>query len=741
VGDASDNCATLPNVNQTDSDGDSLGDACDNCPYLSNGLNEDSESGLLSSGLSSSADIDGGILSVVQKDSDADGVGDACDNCPYLPNGSQENTDNDFLGDICDNCPSISNPAQEDVDGDFIGDICDNCVYTRNADQKDLDGDMVGDDCDNCYTVSNLDQNDSDGDSIGNACDNCPSLSNRNQKDSDRDLVGDDCDNCPTICNENQTDSDGDLLGDFCDNCPNLPNVDQENLDDDLLGNACDNCPTIFNPRQKDTDGDGVGDLCDNCPRRSNSEQSDIDRDMKGDACDLCPGTINNTLIDKDEDLVEDVFDTDEDGDADARQDEFDNCPDIPNSDQTDTDGDGVGDLCDDDPDSDGLTGITDNCPLVENEGQEDSDGDGIGDACQGDRDGDGIADHEDARPLDRSIASTKITQNFDLSQEVKFRYRPENQFRTPLWDRQGTVARQLHNADGSALIGCDYFGNLDFEGKVQFDPIKDDDFAGFIFAYQNNTHFYLVDWKNSTRDLESTAGVNIKKVQSKIPIARGRQLNDALRDPTAARGRLVHQLWHDPENRAWVGGKSYTWKLKHRPAKGLINVQICCDENGEQIESGDIYDSDYQGGRLGVYVLSEMIVTFSDVKYSSPFNVDYALQFDGTSGYIDVPIGAQLNESTSFTLAAWVKVATDSGIEPIICSHDENRICVFFDKGVLKARLNGRDLVSEDSPVDAVKWVHVALAYDSTDGVWKLYLNGNAVAEQNNIGFIVRLE
>jgi hypothetical protein len=51
----------------------------------------------------------------------------------------------------------------------------------------------------------------------------------------------------------------------------------------------------------------------------------------------------------------------------------------------------------------------------------------------------------------------------------------------------------------------------LDFEGKVQFDPIKDDDFAGFIFAYQNNTHFYLVDWKNSTRDLESTAGVNIK--------------------------------------------------------------------------------------------------------------------------------------------------------------------------------------------------------------------------------------
>ena len=62
-----------------------------------------------------------------------------------------------------------------------------------------------------------------------------------------------------------------------------------------------------------------------------------------------------------------------------------------------------------------------------------------------------------------------------------------------------------------SLISGCDYFGNVDFEGRFRIDPIKDDDFVGFVFSYQNNTHFYLVDWKNKTLDVRSTPGVNIK--------------------------------------------------------------------------------------------------------------------------------------------------------------------------------------------------------------------------------------
>ena len=48
-----------------------------------------------------------------------------------------------------------------------------------------------------------------------------------------------------------------------------------------------------------------------------------------------------------------------------------------------------------------------------------------------------------------------------------------------------------------------------------------------------------------------------------------------------------------------------------------FCSVEFCCDEHGREIASGDIYDNDYHGGRFGVYVLSQEIVTFSHVNYS----------------------------------------------------------------------------------------------------------------------------
>jgi len=78
-----------------DTDGDGVLDNLDNCPTISN---------------------------PDQADSDSDGIGDACDVCANDP---ENDADGDGVCGDVDNCPNIYNPGQGDSDGDGIGDACE----------------------------------------------------------------------------------------------------------------------------------------------------------------------------------------------------------------------------------------------------------------------------------------------------------------------------------------------------------------------------------------------------------------------------------------------------------------------------------------------------------------------------------------------------------------------------------------------------------------------------------------
>lgn len=145
-----------------DSDGDGHPDSFDNCPSLANRDQTDTDSTLPPPAPDGKGDA-------CDPDDDGDGFLDASDNCPTTPQTNQSDLDADGIGDLCD--PS------SDMDGDKVPDGVDNCPLVPNPDQNssacasDRDGDGVKDGQDNCPNHFNPDQKDANGNRIGDVCD------------------------------------------------------------------------------------------------------------------------------------------------------------------------------------------------------------------------------------------------------------------------------------------------------------------------------------------------------------------------------------------------------------------------------------------------------------------------------------------------------------------------------------------------------------------------------------------
>ena len=78
--DENDNCPTIPNQDQTDTDNDGIGNACDD-------------------------------------DDDNDGIPDTQDNCPLTANADQADSDNDGIGDVCDESNQSTEPQFPCING------------------------------------------------------------------------------------------------------------------------------------------------------------------------------------------------------------------------------------------------------------------------------------------------------------------------------------------------------------------------------------------------------------------------------------------------------------------------------------------------------------------------------------------------------------------------------------------------------------------------------------------------
>ncbi|XP_052067581.1 uncharacterized protein LOC127706896 isoform X1 [Mytilus californianus] len=566
----------------------------------------------------------------------------------------------------------------------------DNCRLKPNCGQEDADGDRIGDDCDS----------DSDNDGTIDPLDNCPYVHSWDRTDSDNDTVGDVCDNCPSISNTDQIDTDKNGVGDACD-------TDDDN---DGISDVTDNCPLKNNPTQLDSDSDNVGDICDNCISIGNTAQTDTDQNGFGDSCDP---TINK---DRDGDSVLDISD---------------NCQEAANGEQTDTDGDGIGDVCDPDLDDDGINNSDDNCPYLHNPLQTDVNGDQVGDDCVVDSDGDGVDDSNDTCPYNRYISTTSFSDYFSVDLYPGYSIDPQ-------W-RVKAVGREIYQLADTGkpvmLIGQQTYGSMKYSGTVYVPSDKGDNYIGIVFGYVNNRKFYLLSWKPTNYNFETTTfqtgvkGLNLKVVNSNT--GPGQTLAYALwHSSTTVNQDTV--LWHDGNMTRWSNYTSYKWFLWHYTDLNKIRFQLY-DVNSLLADSGDIYDTSITGGRVGVYQFGQESVLWSDLKVQCLPRENKALYLDGVDDYIVLTNITRLDIYQSFSIGLWIKIdSLAAGDMPLFCT-DTRTICLWLDAGFVHGSY-GNNTVTSTSTINTNEWISLLYIYDESEYSMTLYVNGNSAGVTSDV-------
>jgi len=199
--------------------------------------------------------------------------------------------------------------------------------------------------------------------------------------------------------------------------------------------------------------------------------------------------------------------------------------------------------------------------------------------------------------PLDLSSWSTK---NWDL---------PSGGHPASQWDllSGNTAVKQKINADPSAYLNNKNQTNYTMQGSWLVDTTNDDDLMGFVFGYQDSSHFYMLDWKQNSQFFSgSTAneGLSVKKISS------AQESNLTWTDfwsSSDSDNKTVLASNYGPDE-GWKDNTSYDFFLDFRP--GVFKIKVL--EDSTTLWETTINDNSFASGQFGFYNFSQDNVIYN---------------------------------------------------------------------------------------------------------------------------------
>lgn len=174
-----------------------------------------------------------------------------------------------------------------------------------------------------------------------------------------------------------------------------------------------------------------------------------------------------------------------------------------------------------------------------------------------------------------------------------------------PVWVFSDTceVATETLNADPALLLSNVSMNDYTFDGTIHVNTTTDDDFIGIVFGYQDSSHFYLMNWKQTGQNQggeQGTAlqGFLIKKFTASTP--NDFTYRDFWHYEGTARAETLVSNFGD--NLGWDALTTYNFHLEFH--SGQFNIVI--SDGITELWNVTVNDGSYTSGRFGFFNFSQ---------------------------------------------------------------------------------------------------------------------------------------